>query len=197
MPTASWVVQKVFLWRLQNTPTDWFGVKTCLATAVESARMIQKGSNLAQLIYDAHFARNICVCWNRIIIFSFMVYQRWPQSTYVWPAVKLRRVIHILWNIAQFVSYGLLLNLFFSSLQTDNWLLRYGHFKVWRGVGNQKLSLLLVYMPSGLCKLCVNFVFIRFGNLKCAQGEWRWLYPIWLHQVFTWSLEAQEPTFQV
>ena len=146
-----------------------------------------KGSNLAQLIYDAHFARNICVCWNRIVIFSFMVYQRWPQSTYVWPAVKLRRVIHILWNIAPFVSYGLLLNLFFSSLQTDNWLLRYGHFKVWRGMGVQ----LLVYMPSGLCKLCVNFVFIgrvnhaqplskpkfqvytprwRFGNLKCAQG---------------------------
>ena len=46
-----------------------------------------------------------------------------------------------------------------GSLQTDNWLLRYGHFKVWREVENQKLSLLLVYMPSGLCKLCVNFVF--------------------------------------
>ena len=197
MPTASWVVQKVFLWRLQNTPTDWFGVTTCLSTAVESARMIQKGSNLAQLIYDAQFARNICVCWNQIIIFSFMVYQRWPQSTYVWPAFKLRRVIHILWNIAQFVRYGLLLNLFFSSFQMDNWLLRYGHFEVWRGVGIQKLSSLLVYMPSGLCKLCVNFVFIRLGNLKCAQGKWRWLYPIWLHQVFTWSLEAQEPTFQV
>ena len=36
----------------------------------------------------------------------------------------------LLWNIAQFVSYGLLLNLFFGWLQTDNWLLRYGYFKV-------------------------------------------------------------------
>ena len=159
VPTASWVVWKVISWGLQDTTPEWIGVKTCLATAVESARIVQTGSNFAQMIYDAHFARNICVCWNRIIIFSFMACQRWPQLTYVWSAVKLRRMIHILWNIAQFVRYGLLLNLFFSSLQMDARLLRYGHFKVWMWVEVQKLSLLLVYIPSGklLCKLCVNW----------------------------------------
>ena len=29
------------------------------------------------------------------------------------------------------------------SLQTDNWLLRYGHFKVWRGVGDPKTKFTL------------------------------------------------------
>ena len=53
------------------------------------------------------------------------------------------------WSIAQFVGYGLLLNLFFGSLQTDNWLLRYGHFKLWGGIVVQKLSLLEVYMLCG------------------------------------------------
>ena len=156
VPTASWVVQKVFFWRLQNTLSEWIGVKACLATTVESARMIQAGSNLAQLIYDAHFARNICVCWNRIIIFSFMRYQRWPQLTYVWPAVKLRRIVYLLWNIAQFVSYGLLLNLFFGSLQTDNWMLRYVHFKDWGEVGSK--NKVYSWFTFALVNYCVNYV---------------------------------------
>ena len=78
-------------------------------------------------------------------------------------------MVHTLWNIAQFVGYGLLLNVFFGSLQTDNWLLRYGHFKVLRGVGIQKLSLLLVYMPSGLCKLC--FYTVRKSKMRPGRME--------------------------
>ena len=39
------------------------------------------------------------------------------------------------------------------------------------GVGNQKLSLLLVYMPSGLCKLCVNFVFYTVRKSKMRPGQ--------------------------
>ena len=131
VPTATWVVQKVFLWRLQHPPSEWFGLNTCLATAVESARILQIGSNTAQWIYDAHFLRNLCVFSNQTIIFGFMVYQRCSRLTYVWPAVKFRCTIHLLWNIAQFVSYCLLLNLFFGWLQTDNWLLRYAYFKDW------------------------------------------------------------------
>ena len=122
-----------------KTPlSKWIGVKACLARAAELARMFQTGSNVGQLISDAHFARNICVCWNRIIIFSVMVCQSWPQMTSVWPAVKLQRLIRNIWNIAQFVGHCWLLNLFFGSLETDDWLLRYGHFKVlgWWGSKN-------------------------------------------------------------
>jgi hypothetical protein len=33
-------------------------------------------------------------------------------------------------KLAQFIGYRLLLNLFFGSSQMDDWLLKYGHFKV-------------------------------------------------------------------
>jgi hypothetical protein len=34
-------------------------------------------------------------------------------------------------NLAQFVDHGRLLNLFFGSSQTNDWLPKYGHFKFW------------------------------------------------------------------
>ncbi len=49
-------------------------------------------------------------------------------------------------NLAQFVDHGRLLNLFFGSSQTDDWLPRYGHFK---------FCLTCLDMA---CKLCVNSV---------------------------------------
>ena len=110
--------------------SKWIGVKACLATAVESARMFQTDSKVGQLISDARFARNICVCCNLKINFSVLVCQSWPQMTSVWPAVKMQSMILNIWNIAQFVGHCWSLNLFFGSLEMDDWLLRYGHFKV-------------------------------------------------------------------
>ncbi len=48
-------------------------------------------------------------------------------------------------NLAQFVDHGRLLNLFFGSSQTDDWLPRYGHFKF-------RLTCL-----DMACRLCVKF----------------------------------------
>ena len=90
--------------------------------------------------------------------------------------------IHLLWNIAQFVSYCLFLNLFFGWLQTDIgcWDMAILRFR------GQKLSLLFVYMPSCKlqCKLCANIFTtckpwistIRkcFKKLKHAQSYAFW-----------------------
>ena len=57
-------------------------------------------------------------------------------------------------DLAQFVDHGRLLNLFFGSSQTDDWLSRYGHFKFW-----------LTCLDMA-CKLCVNSVKLT-KNIKC------------------------------
>ena len=46
------------------------GVLTCLATAVESARVIRTGSYLAHLSFNTCCTRHICVCRNQTISFG-------------------------------------------------------------------------------------------------------------------------------
>jgi hypothetical protein len=41
-------------------------------------------------------------------------------------------------KLAQFFGYGWSLDLFFGSSQMDNWLSKYGHFKIWGGAVLQK-----------------------------------------------------------
>ena len=114
------------------------GVLTCLATAVESAREIRTGSNLAHLSEDTCCARCICVCRNQTIGFGCLVLQRWPH----WP---LFQSLGVWWSmgwmhheLAQFFGYGWSLDLLFGLSQLDDWLSKYGHFKFWGGAVPQK-----------------------------------------------------------
>ncbi len=108
-------------------------------------------------------------------------------------------------NLAQFVGHGRLLNLFFGSSQTDDWLPKYGHFKFWGGVVLQKN--VYTWFTCGGNKLCVNSVQTKMHGLVPglhgerfhviirklvgrAQPVWNRLCQIWLHHVFPGGAEA-------
>ena len=60
------------------------GVGTCLATAIESARMLWTRQNFAESPSRQHSTGPACVCWNQIFIFAWRVHQRRPPPTLLW-----------------------------------------------------------------------------------------------------------------
>ena len=70
------------------------GVGTCLATAIESARMLWTRQNFAESPSRQHSTGPACVCWNQIFIFAWRVHQRRPPPTLLWlgPSCNRRRI---------------------------------------------------------------------------------------------------------
>ncbi len=146
----------------QVDPLERFRVLYCLATAVESTRIIRAGSNLVQWPSHAHHcSRRIRVCWNRRLILSFLGHQRWPLD-------ELSVCCHVVANESNVPQTSTICRssavikcvfLFLSNgaLVAEIWPFQpYGY----RGVPKQ--SLLVVYSRltcvDRACKLCVNYV---------------------------------------
>ena len=62
-----------FSWRIR--------VWTCLATAIESARILGTGQNFAQLSSPEHGTRQDSMWWIQIFIYGLRVHWRWPPPT--------------------------------------------------------------------------------------------------------------------
>jgi hypothetical protein len=68
---------------IKDAPLQQYFVLVRLSTAVESARIVQAGSNLAESPFHAQCTSTgpgcIDVCWSCRVIFTVLVYQRWPS----------------------------------------------------------------------------------------------------------------------
>ena len=58
-------------------------VWTCLATAIETARIIREGQNFAQSPLNAHGTGHNRVCCNQMFIYGLRVHQRCPPPTFL------------------------------------------------------------------------------------------------------------------
>ena len=108
---------------------ELISVSSCLATAVETIRTIQAGSNLAHWSFHARCPRRICVGWRQTFFFWLSGV---PKRTWFTTFQSLGicwRMGQMHHKLAQYFCYGRLLNLFFGSSQLDNWLQKYGRFK--------------------------------------------------------------------
>jgi hypothetical protein len=145
-----------------------------LATAIESDRSIRSGSNLARPFCYLRCTKHIFVCWNRTLFRGGCGASKMSFRELFQPLVICWRKGRMHSKLAQFVSHGRLLNLFFGSSQTGDWLPRYGHFKfrvVWRSKTEFTHGLrAVVYVPTTWTKFSlglhalkqhVNFVYTK------------------------------------
>ncbi len=75
----------IFSWRT--------GIWTCLATAIESARMLLTGQNFAHLPSHQHSTGHDCVSWNQIFIYGWRVHKKTPPLQQFCVLVHLATVI--------------------------------------------------------------------------------------------------------